>query len=110
MKRISADEIMTALRINPLSLSACYWNIADAQLASCEQECEARIREMTEVIRLLHDFLDRYNGEYGNREQLCFCCHSNKLAPTIGIEHEDWCPIKKARKYLNLKGETDGKK
>ena len=28
---ITADEMMDALRINPLSLTECYWNIAKAQ-------------------------------------------------------------------------------
>lgn len=61
---------------------------------------EERIREILECLRLCHDFLDRCNGKYGTKEQLCLVCHSNKYGGS-GIEHEDWCPILKARRILS---------
>jgi len=60
---------------------------------------EKAASDMYEALRLTHDFLDRQNARYGNETELCLCCHSGEL-DGLGIKHEDWCPIQKARQAL----------
>ena len=67
------------------------------------QEEREKIKEIAsdiyEALGIAEAFLDRQNGKHGNETELCLYCHSKEI-DGLGITHEEWCPIQKARKAL----------
>jgi hypothetical protein len=67
--------------------------------AEIDKAREEGRREVMELLRQAHDFLDRFNGSSANKKELCFVCHSN-TADGSGIDHKDWCVIQRIRKVM----------
>ena len=78
------------------------YRLDDVSAELCETIYAADRRELEKVVRivkLLHDELDKINGEIGSRDRFCLFCKSTKYDAS-GIVHYVWCPIFKARKVL----------
>lgn len=48
-----------------------------------------------------HDKLDDLNAQFGEKGDLCLCCHAQRHHSDIGILHRNWCLIAELRRYLH---------
>lgn len=62
---------------------------------------EGAINHLHRLLKASHDKLDDLNAQFGEKGDLCLCCHAQRHHGDVGIIHRNHCLIVRLRPFAH---------